>query len=46
MDKDIAFLLLRLEAELNAALDQIYYEALAKFRKLARSIGQRTRIDR
>lgn len=43
---DIGFLLMRLEAEFNAALDRIHDEALAKFRSLARSTGQRTRTDR
>lgn len=46
MNPDIGFLLLRLEAEFNAALSAIHAEALAKLRTLARSTGQRTRVDR
>lgn len=36
----------RLEAWLNGQLDRIHAETLAKFRTLARSTGQRTRVDR
>ena len=36
----------QLSIKLEIALDRIHDEALAKFRKLARSTGQRTRIDR
>ena len=46
MNPDIGFLFLRLEAEFNACLDRIHDEANAKFRKLAKSTGQRTRTDR
>lgn len=35
-----------LEAYINTELDRIHDEALAKFRTLARSTGQRTRVDR
>lgn len=35
-----------LEAEINAALDMIHDLALRKFRTLAKSTGQRTRVDR
>lgn len=35
-----------LEAKINAALDKIHDEALRKFRSLAKSTGQRTRVDR
>ena len=46
MNPDIGFLFLRLEAEFNACLDRIHDEAIAKFRTLAKSTGQRTRTDR
>ena len=46
MTPEIGFRLLKLEAEFNAMLDAIHDAALAKFRTLARSTGQRTRIDR
>ena len=36
----------QLSIKIEIALDRIHDEALAKFRKLARSTGQRTRIDR
>ena len=36
----------RLSGWINYRLDQIHDEALAKFRSLARSTGQRTRADR
>ena len=42
----IAARLFNLEAAINARLDRIHDEALAKFRSLARSTGQRTRTDR
>ena len=43
---DIDHRLWQLQVKLEIALDRIHDEALAKFRKLARSTGQRTRIDR
>lgn len=46
MTPEIGFLLLKLEAELGAALNAIEAETMAKFRTLARSTGQRTRADR
>lgn len=46
MNTEIEKRLIRLAAKFNAALDQIHDEALAKFRKLAKSTGQRTRTDR
>lgn len=46
MNPDIGFLFLRLEAEFNACLDRIHDEAIAKFRTLAKSTGQRMRADR
>ena len=46
MNPDIGFLFLRLEAEFNACLNQIHDEAIARFRSLAKSTGQRTRVDR
>ena len=36
----------QLRIKLEIALDRIHDEALAKFRALARSVGQRTRVDR
>ena len=36
----------QLRIKIEIALDRIHDEALAKFSKLARSTGQRTRIDR
>ena len=36
----------QLRIKLEIALDRIHDEALAKFRALARSVGQRTRTDR
>ena len=35
-----------LEQEINAVLDRIHDEALVKLRSMARSTGQRTRVDR
>ena len=46
MNPDIGFLFPRLEAEFNACLDRIHDEAIAKFRTLAKSTGQRMRADR
>lgn len=46
MTPEIGFRLMALEAEFNAMLDMIHDQALAKFRRLARSVGQRTRSDR
>ena len=46
MTPEIGFRLMALEAEFNAALDAIHDEALRKFRALAKSVGQRTRVDR
>lgn len=46
MNSEIGFRLMALEAEFNAMLDKIHDEALAKFRTLARSTGQRTRVAR
>lgn len=46
MNPDIGFLFLRLEAEFSACLDRIHDEAIAKFRTLAKSTGQRTLADR
>jgi hypothetical protein len=39
-------MLIELEAEINANLDRLYDELLAKLRTMARSVGQRTRADR
>lgn len=36
----------QLSIKIEIALDRIHDEALAKFRALARSVGQRTRVDR
>lgn len=38
--------LAQLKTMINVVLDQIHAEALAKFRTLARSTWQRTRVDR
>lgn len=46
MTPEIGFLLMRLEAEFNKALDAIHESAIAKFRSLAKSTWQRTRADR
>ena len=46
MNPDIGFLFPRLEAEFNACLDRIHDEAIARFKSLAKSTGQRTRVDR
>jgi hypothetical protein len=46
MNPDIGFLFLRLEAEFNSCLDRIRDDAIAKFRSLAKSTGQRTMADR
>ncbi len=43
---DIERRLHQLSIKIEIALDRIHDEALAKFRKLARSTGQRTRTDR
>ena len=43
---DVLVSLIRLRLRFNAALDRIHDEAIAKFRTLARSTGQRTRADR
>ena len=43
---DIERRLRQLSIKIEIALDRIHDEALAKFRALARSVGQRTRIDR
>ncbi len=43
---DIERKLHQLRIKLEIALDRIHDEALAKFRALARSVGQRTRTDR
>jgi hypothetical protein len=39
-------MLIELEAEINANLDRLHDELLAKLRTMARSVGQRTRVDR
>lgn len=46
MTPEVGFALMRLEAEFNAMLDRIHDEAIANFRRLAKSTGQRTRADR
>lgn len=38
--------LAKLAADCNARLDRIHDEAIAKFRTLARSVGQRTRVKK
>lgn len=38
--------LIAMLADFNFRLDRIHDEALARFRTLARSTGQRTRVDR
>ncbi len=43
---DIERRLHQLSIKIEIALDRIHDEALAKFSKLARSTGQRTRTDR
>ena len=43
---DIERRLHQLSIKIEIALDRIHDEALAKFRTLARSVGQRTRTDR
>lgn len=43
---EIFYQLRALQAAINVELDQIHDEALAKFRSLAKSTGQRTRVDR
>jgi len=43
---DIERKLHQLSIKIEIALDRIHDEALAKFRELARSVGQRTRVDR
>lgn len=36
----------KLRLQIEAALDRVHDEAIAKFRTLAKSTGQRTRADR
>lgn len=43
---DVERRLHQLSIKIEISLDRIHDEALAKLRKLARSTGQRTRIDR
>lgn len=43
---EVGFQLMRLHAEFNAILDRIHDEAIRNFNHLARSTGQRTRVDR
>lgn len=43
---DIEHRLWQLRVKIDISLDRIHDEALAKFRSLARSTGQRTRTDR
>ena len=43
---DVERRLHQLSIKIEISLDRIHDEALAKFRKLARSTGQRTRTDR
>ena len=43
---DIERRLHQLSIKIEIALDRIHDEALAKFRHLAKSTGQRTRVDR
>jgi hypothetical protein len=46
MTPEIGFRLMALEAEFNAALDKIHDALLAQLRSMAKSVGQRTRVDR
>jgi hypothetical protein len=46
MNADIAIRLLKLQAYIDTMLDKIHDEAIANFRRLAKSTGQRTRVDR
>lgn len=46
MNFQIEVLLLALSKRLNDRLDDIHDEAIANFDRLARSVGQRTRVDR
>ena len=46
MNNDIERALWRLAGMITYRLNKIHDEALAKFRSLAKSTGQRTRVDR
>lgn len=46
MSDDIEHRLWQLRTKIEAELDRIHDETLAKFRTLARSTGQLTRVDR
>ena len=46
MNPEIDYRLWSLEAAFNARLDRLHDELLAKLRTMAKSVGQRTRVDR
>lgn len=46
MSNEIRNLLDAMAWRFNAALDRIHDETIANFRSLAKSTGQRTRVDR
>ena len=46
MTDDIRRMLANLDGRLNASLDRLHDELLAKLRSMAKSVGQRTRADR
>ena len=46
MNEEIKRMLANLDGRLNAALDKLHDELLAKLRSMAKSTGQRTRVDR
>lgn len=46
METELDLALWQLRIKINLGLDRIHDEALAKFRALAKSTGQRTRWDR
>lgn len=46
MKSELLMQLAELAMKFSAELDRIHDETLAKFRSLARSTGQRTRVDR
>lgn len=46
MNEEIKRMLANLDVRLNAALDKLHDELLAKLRTMARQTGQFTRVDR
>ncbi len=46
MSNDIEYQLRQLRVKIEKDLDRLHDELLAKLRSMAKSVGQRTRVDR